>query len=195
MVTTEPRFNQTEPLAKNPNLSQSEITIELLSKDDEAEVSKLIHRNLEQFGSSASVPAASFRRLKNLVENYSKEGYRLFVAKNPAEGNLPIGCAGLGPLKGLPLSEKIGEIRDLVVELPFRSKGIGSRLLHRCISEAKVIGYQRLYLETSQSMNQARKLFLRSGFRPVTEKNLNPLLTASSVELPCYFLLEDLSKG
>jgi hypothetical protein len=65
-------------------------------------------------------------------------------------------------------------------------------LLHRCIAEAKLIGYQRLYLETSTNMIQARKLFLRSGFRPVTEKNINTLFSPAPSELPCYFLLEDL---
>jgi putative acetyltransferase len=195
MVTTDHRFNHSEPLSSNNvALTLEEIKIELISKDDEEEVSKLIRRNLEQFGNSTSVLAASFRRLKNLAENYSKEGYRLFVAKNPARNNELIGCAGLGPLKGLPLSERIGEIRDLVVELPYRSKGIGSRLLHRCISEAKAIGYNRLYLETTQNMIQARKLFLRTGFRPVTEKNPNTMFTPSASDLPCYFLLEDLSK-
>jgi putative acetyltransferase len=167
----------------------------LITKDDEEEVCKMIQRNLEQFGSESSVLAASSRRLKNLFDNYGREGYRLFVAKNLATSSLPIACAGLGPLKGLPLSERIGEIRDMVVEPPYRSKGIGSRLLHRCISEAKAVGYHRLYLETTNDMNQARKFFLRTGFRPVTEKNLNPMFTPTASELPCYFLLEDLSKG
>ncbi len=195
MVTTDHRFTHIEPLSKNLGVPLTEITIELITKDDEEELCKMIRHNLEQFGSESSVLAASARRLKNLFENYSREGYRLFVVKSPSISPLPIACAGLGPLKGLPLSERIGEIRDMVVEVPFRGKGIGSRLLHRCISEAKLVGYQRLYLETTNTMIQARKLFLRTGFRPVTEKNLNPMFAPSATELPCYFLLEELKNS
>ena len=166
-----------------------DLKVEAFTVKEEREIVALIRRNLESFDKAESVLVATFRRLENLDHFYQGEGCRLFVAKNMALGGQAIACAGLGPLHGLPLSEGIGEIRDLVVEEDCRGKGLGSRLLRRCIEEAKSLGYQRLYLETSKNMVNARKLFLRSGFRPVTESS--PLVKLPA-DLPCYFLMEDL---
>lgn len=167
-----------------------EIIIEVLAQADEQEVISLIKRNMESFEESDSVLTATFRRLNNLYEIYCQEGGRLFVAKT-GQG-VCVACAGIGPLHGLPLSEGVGEVRDLVVNEEFRGQGIGSRLLHRCIDEAKVMGYHRLYLETSKHMINARKLFLRTGFRPVTESNA---VASMNQDLPCYFLMESLQES
>ncbi len=156
--------------------------IDLLHEQDEPIIGEIIRRNIVSFSDSDSILPATFRRVNNLKTVYSQEGCRLFVAK---QKNQPVGCAGLGPLHGLPLTEGIGEIRDLVVEESHRGLGLGSKLLHRCLLEAKKIRYKRLYLETSPQMVHARKLFLRTGFRPVGDKGeLNS-------PLPCYFLMED----
>ena len=172
-----------------------DIKIETFQAEDEQNVISLIRHNMERFDDSEAVLAATFRRLNNLFQIYSHQGCRLFVASATDQAGgagSPVACAGLGPLHGLPISEGVGEIRDLVVNEPFRGQGIGSRLLHRCIDEARTIGYQRLYLETSQNMVNARKLFLRSGFRPVTESTATETMNQ---DLPCYFLLENLQGG
>lgn len=174
-------------------LMVADIKIEPWVDSNEIETTSLIKRNMESFDESEAVLIATFRRLNNLKKIYSKNGCCLYVARNIDEnGNgKAIACAGLGPLHGLPLSEGIGEIRDLVVDKEFRGQGIGSRLLHRCIEEAKNMNYQRLYLETSQNMNNARKLFLRSGFRAVTESTA---IGSMNKDLPCYFLMENLNE-
>lgn len=161
-------------------------------KEDEQGIVNLIRRNLEleKHENDEPVLTATLRRLQDLSGVYASEGNLLYVAKVGALG-LPVACVGLGPLHGLPLSEGLGEIRDLVVEKSHRSKGLGSRLLSACIEQARQIGYQRLYLETSKSMVNARKLFVRSGFRAVRDMKST---TPSQEELPCYFVLEDLQK-
>lgn len=167
-----------------------DIHIEPFDREDQQTVTDLIRRNMEAFGDKDSVLVATFRRISSLISVYGNEGCQLFVARDCKSQQL-VGCAGLGPLHGLPISEKVGEIRDLVVEPDFRGLGIGSRLLHRCVKEARGIGYQRLYLETTPSMEHARKLFLRTGFRPVTESTA--FSKEMNTDLPCYFLLENLS--
>ena len=170
-----------------PTMSE-EIIIEELQEHMESETKLLIKRNLESFQQSESVVTATFRRLNNLYQNYEGHGAKLFVAKKVTD-KMPIACAGVGSLHGLPISEGVGELRDLVVDEHFRGQGIATRLLHRCIEGARDLGYSRLYLETSKHMINARKLFLRSGFRPVTE---NTAIKTMYNDLPCYFLLEKL---
>lgn len=176
-------------LMNRTKLMVEDIQIEPFDPKDEEKIAEIIRRNLETFQDSDSVLSATFRRLNSLSEIYLQEGCKLIVARNKKTNQL-VGCAGLGPLHGLPISEGVGEIRDMVVEENLRGLGLGSKLLHRCIAEAKKIGYKRLYLETSQKMIHARKLFLRTGFRPVTANTSISEEMASS--LPCYFLLEDL---
>ncbi|MCB9228434.1 MAG: GNAT family N-acetyltransferase [Deltaproteobacteria bacterium] len=165
------------------------IKIERFRETDTLLVSELIRRNMGRFDQTEAVLVATFRRLSALTHSYLREGCALFVAKmlDHSRGvDALVACAGLGPLHGLPVSEGIGEIRDLVVNESLRGRGIGSRLLYRCIDEAKELGYRRLYLETSQNMVKAKKLFVRSGFRPVAE--------VPGQDLPCYFLMENLQE-
>ena len=165
-----------------------EITIDVLEEKDVEEAVALIKRNMNSFEESDAVLSATFRRLNNLFSVYSRKGSKLLVARRNDEQSSLAACAGIGPLHGLPLSEGIGELRDLVVDEPFRGKGLGSKLLHRCIDQAKEFGYQRLYLETGRSMSTARKLFLRTGFRAVGDAAEQDLQD----DMPCYFLLENL---
>lgn len=170
--------------------------IEVFEAKDELVISNLIRRNLNRYNNHNSALIGSLRRLRNLYKTYRKEGSNLIVAKlENSRQSTPVACVGLGPLHGLPMSEGVGEIRDLVVESRYRGKGIGKTLLDQGIKEAKKFGYQRLYLETTQKMLAAKTIFLRKGFRPITDK---PSLAKENLsiineqELPCYYLLEQL---
>lgn len=174
------------------------LNIQNLSPDDEETVSILLRRNLEMFDERKCILVATFKRLRNLNENYSREGCHFLVAKSGDRSDAqPIACVGIGPLHGLPSSEGVGEIRDLVVDENYRGQGIGRILLDRILESAKFLGYRRLYLETTRGMQAAQKLFVSRGFRPITDRTA--LLVLGEVEkekqaeeLPCYFLLENL---
>lgn len=159
-----------------------------LTVETEGAVASLIRRNLHRFDEQETVLASTFRRLKNLHESYLQEGCQFLVALDAEKK--PVGCVGLGPFHGLPLSEGVGEIRDLVVDENMRGKGLGKLLLDNAVQAAKRIGYRRLYLETSRNMLVAQKLFESRGFRPVTMKSpLSSEKTGSEI-LPSYYLLE-----
>jgi len=168
-------------------ISADDIVIEPLIQGDESTVRDLIRRNLQGYEEAGTVLAATFRRLEALFETYSSVGHKLFVARDMSKGGQPIGAAGLGTFHGLPLTEKLGEVRDMVVEGAYRGRGLGTRLLKRCLDESRKTGYQRIYLETTPQMEQAKKLFLRYGFRPITQGGgaADP-----SGNFPSYFLLE-----
>ncbi len=170
-----------------------DICIEILQMKDEVDTADLIRRNLANFDESGSVIAAIFRRLSRLLEIYQQPGSQLFVARDGGQHGKIIACAGIGPLHGLDPGEGIGEIRDLVVDMEYREQGLGSKLLHRCIRSASEFHYKRLYLETTQNMVHAQKLFLRTGFRPVTDKHLGSATSQNNTkDIPCYFLMENL---
>jgi putative acetyltransferase len=164
-----------------------DVLIEAITGADEADVQSLIRRNLSGYDEAGSVLASTFRRLKSLISVYTAEGARFFVLRNVRDGGKIIGGAGIGSLHGLSPREGLGEVRDLVLEKEYRGQGLGARLLKRCVEEGRALGYKRLYLETTPAMEKAQKLFLRFGFRPVTQAQAD----GSPEKVPCYFILED----
>ncbi len=171
-------------------MTVDDVLIETISAETEPQMRDLIHRNLQGYEEAGSVLAATFRRLGNLLDIYVAEGSRFFVIRDMRQNGTCIGGAGIGSLHGLPPSEGLGEVRDLVLEEKYRGQGLGSRLLKRCVEEAKILGYKRLYLETTPQMENAQKLFIRFGFRAVTQAQSD--LRTDIAKVPCYFILETL---
>jgi N-acetylglutamate synthase-like GNAT family acetyltransferase len=172
-------------------MTSDDVLIETMSAETAPLVKELIRRNLQGYDEAGSVIAATFRRLADPMRFYGVEGARFFVLRDMKDGGTIIGGAGIGSLHGLPPSEGLGEVRDLVLEEKYRGQGLGARLLKRCVDEGKALGYRRLYLETTPQMETAQKLFLRFGFRPVTQAQ-QEVKVAQADKVPCYFILEDL---
>lgn len=174
-------------------MNREDIVIEPIEVGEEWSACEIIRRNLQVYEEAGSVIASTFRRLDGFHAVYTAEGARYLVAKDQVREGLCVGGVGIGPLQGLPHGEGVGEIRDLVLEESYRGRGIGTRLLKRALEEARKFGYQRLYLETTPQMHNARQLFLRFGFRPVTG---GANAKVDQIErLPCYFVLEDLGRS
>ena len=169
-----------------------DIVIEPLDDTTTDHVVQLIHRTLEVYEEAGNVIASTFRRLADIQAVYNQPGSKFFVARDMQRDGLCIGGAGIGSLHGLPVTEGQGEIRDMVVDKDYRGRGLGTRLLKRCIDEAREANYQRLYLETTPEMENAQKLFLRFGFRPVTQAKTTELSADSKKQalVPCYYILD-----
>lgn len=81
---------------------------------------------------------------------------RLYLAEVAAE---PAGLVGLKPLP-----DEAGEVKHLYVRPHFRGLGIARALLHELVSEAEVLGYRCLRLETTSFMAEAQALYRSLGF-------------------------------
>ncbi len=133
---------------------------------------------------------AQIRRMRSLEDDIKRDDLEVLVAIY--EGKV-IGGIGVGTLHGLHLSEGIGEIRDLVVEVGFRGQGIGRQLLSHAIKMARQNRYQSIYLEVSANMTQAKRLFTLFGFRAVRTESKGA--TNTRHEEPAYYLLESDSEA
>lgn len=169
--------------------TQSHLSIKPINEDEEKIVVELIRSNLRQFDEKSSILVASFRRLENFFDLYAQEGSFYYVVKDMKTDSY-IGGAGIGPLAGLPISEGIAEVRELVIDAKYRNRGIGSQLLSKCLGKAKKLGYNRIYFETTSQMHDAQKLLHRFGFNPITERKRqnNDALDNS----PRYYILDTL---
>jgi putative acetyltransferase len=191
VIQDNPKHNIDLNVASFGLIMAEDVVIEPMTKDDIPAVCEMVRRGIGAFEEAGNVLASTFRRLDNFESFYKAVGSTYFVARDKRHPETLLGGAGIGPLHGLSPLECLGEIRDLVVNLDSRGHGIGARLLKRCIEDSKNLGYQRLYLETTSQMEQARKLFMRNGFRAVTT---GAPKVGQGDFMPCYYILESLSE-
>ena len=116
------------------------------------------------------------QELRSLPGAYHLPSGRLLLAYD-AEG--VAGCVALRKLE-----DNICEMKRLYVRSAYRGKGIGKLLVDRVIAEARAIGYQRMRLDTVESvMKDAIALYRRIGFREIPAYCNNPIAGALYMEL------------
>ncbi len=105
--------------------------------------------------------------LANLPGKYAKPSGRLFIAS--VDGKIA-GCIVLRKLE-----ENICEMKRLYLRDEFRGSGLGNKLIEKLIAEARLIGYQKMRLDTlPDKMNKAVKLYESHGFRQIPAYYQNP---------------------
>ena len=89
-----------------------------------------------------------------------------------------VGCVALRPLEKL-----ICEMKRLYVVSGHRNRKIGRTLAEAVIEKARTIGYERMRLDTLESMTAAQALYHSLGFQPIKPYRYNPLHNPSFYEL------------
>ena len=82
-----------------------------------------------------------------------------------------------------PLQDKICEMKRLYVIPEYQGRGIGRALAGSVIGEARKKGYQKMRLDTIESMKAAQRLYVSLGFETIEAYCYNPLDNPSFMEL------------
>lgn len=88
------------------------------------------------------------------------------------------GCVALRKL-----DDSICEMKRLFTRPDFRGKKIGIALSEAIIDKAQQLGYERMRLDTLESMVQARTLYKSLGFHEIEPYCYNPIEDAVFMEL------------
>lgn len=123
------------------------IIIEELEEKDVEAVSKIEERTF-------SMPWSA----KDFLQMINDENALYLAAKS--DGVL-IACCGVRNILG------DGEITNVVVDEPYRARGIGSRMLSELLKKGKQMGIKAFTLEVRKSNEAAIRLYEKAGF--VTE--------------------------
>lgn len=109
------------------------------------------------------------RELAELPGCYAPPRGRLLVAR-VEPGALLAGTVALRPLAGQSC-----EMKRLFVRDAYRRRGIGRMLVDAILTEARLIGYQQMRLDTLAHMHEAIALYTQSGFQTIPAYYHNPL--------------------
>ena len=115
------------------------------------------------------------RELAGLPGDYAPPGGCILLAE--VVGGFA-GCVALRPLQ-----DKICEMKRLYVIPEYQGRGIGRALAGSVISEARKKGYQKMRLDTVESMKAAQRLYVSLGFETIEAYCYNPLDNPSFMEL------------
>ncbi|MGD2098451.1 MAG: GNAT family N-acetyltransferase [Desulfobacterales bacterium] len=107
------------------------------------------------------------RELATLPGEYAPPKGCLLLAKRAQEF---VGCVALRPL-----GKRNCEMKRLYVAPGYRNQKIGRALAEAIIERAYVIGYERMRLDTVETMTAAQALYRSLGFRPIKPYRYNPL--------------------
>jgi putative acetyltransferase len=138
--------------------------IRLICARDDAAVAALIRGVMPEFAASGPGFALQDAELAAMAESYGAPRSAYFVVEQ--EGEI-VGGAGVAPLAGAPF--EVCELRKMYFLPEMRGQGVGTVLLRHCLRAARGFGYQTCYLETLSSMDAARHLYEKAGFRALRE--------------------------
>ena len=141
---------------------KTEFLIRPIQKKDNDSVHDVIHQVMPEFNCTGPGFALSDSEVDHMYESYQSPGFAYFVLEH--DGKV-VGGGGVAPLEGG--SKDICELRKMYFLSVARGTGMGRKLLERCLSEAKKLNYKKCYLETTDQMVQAQRLYLRTGFEPL----------------------------
>jgi putative acetyltransferase len=114
--------------------------------------------------------------LKNLPGDYGPPSGRLLLARS---GDSAAGCIALHKLE-----TGVCEMKRLYVRPDYRGRGLGRMLVERLIAEARIIGYERMRLDTIASeMRDAIALYRTMGFEEIAPYSAVPIEQALWMEL------------
>jgi ribosomal protein S18 acetylase RimI-like enzyme len=119
------------------------------------------------------------------------QGFSRELAVLPGDYAAPAGCVLLaeagdgyaGCVALRPLQNGICEMKRLFVLPRYQRRGIGRVLADSVIEKARNKGYERMRLDTIESMKAAQRLYLSLGFKEIEPYCHNPLENPSFMEL------------
>jgi putative acetyltransferase len=82
----------------------------------------------------------------------------------------PIGCTGIREL-----DPKTAELKRMYVKPEYRGMKIGLNLMVLALEKAKELNYQKIRLDSLETMKEARKLYDSFGFYEIGPYRFNPL--------------------
>jgi putative acetyltransferase len=140
-----------------------EYTIRPIRPGDDPAMARIITGVMTEFGAVGCGYSIGDPEVVQMSDAYAVDNAAFFVVTRAGE---VLGGAGIAQLKGAQ-EGMICELQKMYFDPRLRGTGMGTRLLIQCLDAARKLGYHSCYLETLDSMHQARRLYRKIGFEDV----------------------------
>lgn len=140
------------------------IEIRPITKKDNKETADMIRFVLIEQNAPKTGTAYEDKALDDLFENYNKDRAEYFVL---LENNKIIGSAGIDALEK---GSEICELQKMYFHPKARGRGLGEKMMAKCLDFAKNKDFKSCYIETLPSMKAAQKLYLKTGFKYINQR-------------------------
>ena len=120
----------------------------------------IIREVMTSFGACGPGYSINDPEVDAMTAHYPEPRAAFFVVE---EDSRVKGGGGIGPLAGAETD--LCELRKMYFLRELRGRGLGEKMLRRCLDAARERGYRRCYLETLTGMDAAMKLYTKSGFK------------------------------
>lgn len=141
-------------------MTANQLHIRPITPADDAAVAAIIRTVMPEFGADGPGFAIHDPEVQAMHAAYHRPGAAYFVVE---AGGRVQGGGGVAPLDGGP--DGVCELRKMYFLPELRGRGAGAALMARCLEAARALGHRQCYLETLRGMDQAQKLYERSGFQ------------------------------
>jgi putative acetyltransferase len=141
-----------------------DLVVRPIRHEDDGSVAAIIRDVMTEFFCNRAGFAIHDAEVDAMTQAYAAPGSEFYVVERERR---VLGCGGFGPLAGLAPSERTCELRKMYYRKELRGRGAGERLLRHLLARMVGHGYRRCYLETTDQMAAARRLYERLGFVPI----------------------------
>jgi putative acetyltransferase len=136
-----------------------------IEKRDEAILAAVVRKVMVEYNGDPKTTILGDPTLDTMYSNYQEQGASYYIAE--LAGKL-VGGAGVRKLDGG--EPGICELQRMFLLPEARGLGIGKTLMDKCLADAKKFGYKSVYIETLPHMDEARKLYEKSGFHYIENR-------------------------
>ena len=128
--------------------------------------------NIEWLEYFFQVEEYDYEVLSNSKKYIINKGGKIFFAESA--GNI-IGTVALMPTK----NKLVFELMKMAVKPEYRNKGIGKKLLKKCIDYSKSNNHSSIILYSNKKLNNAIHLYRNFGFKEIKMEKKSPYLRAN----------------
>lgn len=143
--------------------------IRTIQIQDNPSIEQVIREVSKEFGlAPESGFAVADPILDDLYQVYAQPNAQYWIIED-ANGRI-VGGGGLSPLQG---DATVLEIQKMYFLPELRGLGFAKKILEKCFEFAQQQGFQSCYLETTQDLWQAIKLYEKLGFKHLSQPKGN----------------------
>ena len=140
-----------------------------MQKSDEAKIVDMLRKTISPMETAGSSLVTTHRVLKGLFEFYSRPGNRYYTIPS-VDQEILLGI-GVSTFAGLPVEERVAEMRDFIYQKGTRLETCEC-FLRQALSEAKQMGYKKLYVKIQADFERLKAIYNKLGFITVEDQSV-----------------------